>query len=130
MSVVPRCPGDAERIREEDLSADERERLRAEGSIQGVDGPQPSLGALHNVVASIAATLALQIATDHDVALSTFVFDPWGRYLQPIEVAIDPECLCRYWRERGDATALPTLRWGGRAAAIGSSPAAPPRSLW
>ena len=104
------CRGvlDAERIREENLPADERRRLRAEGYIQGVDRAQPSIAALNSVGASIAATLALQLATDHEVALSTLIFDPWELYLQPIEVAIDPECLCRHWRGRADATALPT----------------------
>lgn len=99
----------AERIREENLPADERERLRAEGYIQGVDGPQPSLAALNNVAASIAATLALQLATDRDSGLSAFILDPWELYLQPIEMTIDPECLCRHWRGRADATTLPTL---------------------
>ena len=105
------CRGvlDAERIREENLPEDEREQLRAEGYIQGVDGPQPSLAALNTVAASIAATLALQLATDHDVALSAFIFDPWELYLQPIELAIDPGCHCRHWRGCADAAPLPTL---------------------
>lgn len=105
------CRGvlDAGRIREENLPVNERERLRAEGYIQGVEGPQPSLAALNNVAASIAAMLALQLATDHEVALSTFIFDPWELYLQPIDVAIDTECVCRHWRGRADAAALPTL---------------------
>ncbi len=105
------CRGvlDAGRIREENLPPDERDRLRAEGYIQGVDEPQPSLAALNNVAASIGATLALQLATDHQVALPTFIFDPWELYLQPVETAVDPDCLCRHWRGRADAVPLPTL---------------------
>ena len=105
------CRGvlDAERIRAENLPAEERKRLEAEGYVQGVTEPQPSLAALNNVAASLAATIALQLATDNEVPASSFIVDPWELYLQPMEVEIDPGCVCQRWRGRGDTAAIPTL---------------------
>ena len=105
------CRGvlDAERIRAENLPSEERLRLEAEGYIQGVLQPQPSLAALNHVAASFAATIALELATDNDVPAGSFIVDAWELYLQPMDVDIDPACVCRHWRGRGDSAAIPTL---------------------
>jgi molybdopterin-synthase adenylyltransferase len=105
------CRGvlDAERIRAENLPEAERKRLEVEGYVQGIGEPQPSLAALNNLAASIAATIALQLATDNEVSMSFFIVDPWELYLQPIDAEIDVNCVCRRWRGRGDDGELPVL---------------------
>jgi molybdopterin/thiamine biosynthesis adenylyltransferase len=105
------CRGvlDAERIRVENLPDAERNRLEAEGYVQGIGVPQPSLAALNYVAAAMTATIVLQLSTDNAVSAGSFIVDPWELYLQPMDAVVDHGCLCRLWRGRGDSVALRTL---------------------
>jgi molybdopterin-synthase adenylyltransferase len=54
---------DAARIRAETLEAGERAKLQAEGYIEGVDEPAPSVISLNSTVASLAVTLLIGMLT-------------------------------------------------------------------
>ena len=105
------CRGalDAEAIREEGLPLNERERLAAEGYIQGVPDPQPSLAPLNAFAASFAALTALRLVSSEPIVSPSAILDPWELYAQLTPAPIDPGCLCQRWRGRADAVAMPFL---------------------
>ncbi len=93
---------DAERIREENLPAAERKRLAAEGYVQGLQQPQPSLAALNYVAAGSAAIAMLRLYSGQPTVFATAIFDSWEQYTQVRNGEINPDCVCRLWRGRAD----------------------------
>lgn len=105
------CRGilDPARIRAENLPPEERERLIAEGYVQGIDGPQPSLAALNFLAASLAAMAALQLVAERAAPDAGYVLDPWEGYIQAFDFAVDANCVCARWRGRADEEQLAVL---------------------
>lgn len=99
----------ADRIREELLPPAERERLAAEGYVQGLRGAQPSLAPLNGIAASAAVLAAVRLFDSDSFSSVGYLFDPWEQYLQDIEAAINPDCVCQQWRLLGDTLPLPSL---------------------
>jgi hypothetical protein len=94
---------DADAIRAENLPPDERVRLAAEGYIQGLPGPQPSLTPLNYCAASLAALIILRLLSGQPVVSHSFIADPWELYMQFLNESVRPDCLCQQWRGRADS---------------------------
>jgi hypothetical protein len=99
------CRGDVldpDRIREENLPAAERARLAAEGYVQGLSDPQPSLAALNCLAAACAATTMLRLYSGQALPSTTAIFDAWEQYAQARSYDIKAGCLCGSWRGQAD----------------------------
>lgn len=93
---------DPERIREENLPPAELKKLAAEGYVQGVPSPQPSLAALNYLAASAAAVTMLRLYSEQPVAYSTVIIDVWEQYCQTRDFEILRDCICHSWRGEAD----------------------------
>jgi hypothetical protein len=92
----------ADRIREENLPAGERARLAAEGYVQGLEGPQPSLASLNYFAASLTVLTAIRLYSGQPLVSQTFILDPWEQYVQTASDDVNPDCICHDWRGLAD----------------------------
>jgi len=92
----------ADRIREENLPANERARLAAEGYVQGLEGPQPSLASLNYFAASLIVLTAIRLYSGQPLISLSFILDPWEQYFQAGSGDINPDCICHDWRGLAD----------------------------
>jgi molybdopterin/thiamine biosynthesis adenylyltransferase len=93
---------DSQAIYEENLPADERARLAAEGYIQGVGQPQASLTPLNYFAAALALLTMTHLYSGQPVHDASIVFDAWEQFVHPLDSAIDPSCICSQWRGQAD----------------------------
>jgi molybdopterin-synthase adenylyltransferase len=95
----------------EALPREERERLREEGYVQGVDERAPSVISLNSTVASLAVTEFLRMATGWGDGTSAphLIYNAIERTVRLAEYASAPTCWChvRYDYARGDGNGLP-----------------------
>lgn len=105
------CRGalDANRIRAENLPLDELQAELAEGYVQGVGQPVPSVAALNGFAASVAALVLLRLCTEAGVVETGAIVDGWELYVQLQPASIDPRCPCRSWRGQADRVMLPMV---------------------
>ena len=69
---------DSQAIYEENLQAEERRQLAAEGYVQGLDGPQPSLTPLNYFASAAAIVTLLRLYSGQPVPAASVVFDVSG----------------------------------------------------
>jgi len=93
---------DSQAIYAENLPAKERRQLAAEGYVQGLDAPQPSLTPLNYVASAAAAITLLRLYSGQPVAAASVVFDVWEQFVHPLGTNVDPTCICSQWRGRAD----------------------------
>lgn len=95
---------DPKRIRLENLPAQERKRLVAEGYGADVDAPVPSIAALNGMAASMTALALLRLHSPRGVLDEVVIMDGWEWYAQI--AATRPPCgMCASWRRHGDRIA-------------------------
>ena len=93
---------DSQAIYEENLSAEDRRQLAAEGYVQGLDGPQPSLTALNYLASSVAVVTLVRIYSGQPIPAASVVFDVWEQFVHPLRADVDLTCICSQWRGRAD----------------------------
>jgi molybdopterin-synthase adenylyltransferase len=93
---------DSQAIYEENLPADDRRRLAAEGYVQGLDGPQPSLTALNYLASSMAVVTLARLYSGQPIPAASVVFDVWEQFVHPLRAEVDHTCICSQWRGRAD----------------------------
>jgi molybdopterin-synthase adenylyltransferase len=105
------CEGvlDAATIRAENLPPAERASLAAEGYVQGVEGPQPSLAPLNTFAASLAMLTLLRLWSRGGAVSTRTIADGWEQYFADAASETLPSCPCHEWRAMGDAVPLPCL---------------------
>jgi molybdopterin/thiamine biosynthesis adenylyltransferase len=86
----------------ENLPPSERERLFAEGYVQGLPEPQPSLAAVNYLAAALAVTTALRLLSGDRLPDTDFIVDAWEQYWHPVRRDVRPDCVCSNWRGRAD----------------------------
>lgn len=102
----------SELLRVENLPVSERDRLAAEGYVQGEQGPAPSLAPLNQMASSVALITALRVLAGGGEESARWVADAWGQYSMRMPADVRPDCICRAWRGRGDSVPLPVLPEG------------------
>lgn len=98
----------SDRIREENLPSEERRSLAREGYVVGEPGPQPSLAPLNHFAASQAALTSLRMVTE-SLPSTWFIVDGWEGYVQTLDDAVNPGCVCAQWRGLADGGTLALL---------------------
>jgi molybdopterin-synthase adenylyltransferase len=93
---------DSQVIYEENLPPDARQRLAAEGYVQGLAQHQPSLTPLNYFAGAAAVLIMLKLQSGQPVIAASVVFDAWEQFVQPLRAEPDPACICQQWRGRGD----------------------------
>jgi hypothetical protein len=93
---------DSQAIYEENLPAEDRRRLAAEGYVQGLDGPQPSLTALNYLASSVAVVMLTKLYSGQPIFNASVVFDVWEQFVHPLRAEVDLTCICSQWRGRAD----------------------------
>lgn len=94
------CRGvlNAERIRAENLPEEERSRLTAEGYVQSLAQPVPSIAALNFFAASAAALAMLKVCAGVGESSSGLIIDGYEGYVQTLDSPVVPGCVCHEWR--------------------------------
>jgi hypothetical protein len=92
----------ADRIREENLPADERSRLAIEGYVQGIQEPQPSLAPVNTLAASLAALSILHLISGQALPHASVIVDVWEQFVQPLRADVVADCICHQWRSQAD----------------------------
>jgi molybdopterin/thiamine biosynthesis adenylyltransferase len=100
---------DSQAIYEENLPRSERDKLAREGYVQAIQGPQPSVIPLNYFGAAAATTTALRLSSGQPVPSLSVVFDAWEQYVHHLPANVDPECICKEWRGKGDAVPIAYL---------------------
>lgn len=77
-------------IYEENLPADERARLAAEGYVQGVGEPQASLTPLNYLAGALALLTMIRMYSGQPVHAASVVFDAWEQFVHPLDSKVDP----------------------------------------
>ena len=87
----------AERIRAENLPAEERRKLAQEGYLVGLEGAEPSVTGLTVFGAGMMASALLGVLSlDSDLLWDTWLFDALlGDAPKPRQVPVDPDCICQ-----------------------------------
>lgn len=93
---------DSQAIYEENLPAYDRQRLAAEGYVQGLNEPQPSLTALNYLASSMAIITMIRLYSGQGIPDASVVFDVWEQFVHPLRTEVDPACICSQWRGRAD----------------------------
>ena len=89
-------------IYEENLPAEERRQLAAEGYVQGLEVPQPSLTSLNYLASSVAVVTLVRLYSGQPVPAESVVFDVWEQFVHPLRAEVDLKCICSQWRGRAD----------------------------
>jgi len=89
-------------IYEENLPNEEREKLAAEGYVQGFGQRQPSLAPLNYFASALALLILVRLYSGQAMTTASLVFDGWEQYVHPLGVEVDSKCICSTWRGRGD----------------------------
>src|SRR5260370_6512996 len=100
---------DSQAIYEENLPPDERQRLAAEGYVQGFDRPQPSLTPLNYLASAVAILTLVRLYSGQPVPAASVVFDAWEQFVHPLRAEVDPTCICSQWRGCADDVPVPFL---------------------
>jgi molybdopterin/thiamine biosynthesis adenylyltransferase len=100
---------DSQVIYEENLPLDARQRLAAEGYVQGLAQHQPSLTPLNYFAGAAAVLILVKLHSGQPVVAASVVFDAWEQFVQPLRAEPDPTCICQQWRGRGDSVPVPFL---------------------
>jgi hypothetical protein len=93
---------DSQAIYEENLPSEERQRLAAEGYVQGLGQPQPSLTPLNYLASAVAAVTLVKLYSGQPISSASVVFDVWEQFVHPLRAEADPTCICSQWRGRAD----------------------------
>jgi molybdopterin-synthase adenylyltransferase len=93
---------DSQTIYEENLPAKERRQLAAEGYVQGLDVPHPSLTSLNYLASAVAVITLVRLYSGQPVPAASVVFDAWEQFVHPLRADVDPTCICRHWRGQAD----------------------------
>jgi molybdopterin/thiamine biosynthesis adenylyltransferase len=100
---------DSQAIYEENLPQSERDKLAHEGYVQAVTGPQPSVIPLNYFGAAAATTTSLRLLSGQPVPSASVVFDAWEQYVHRLNADVDPLCICKEWRGKGDSVQIAYL---------------------
>jgi molybdopterin-synthase adenylyltransferase len=101
---------DSQAIYEENLPVEERRQLAAEGYVQGLDGPQPSLTSLNYLASAMAIVTLLRVYSGQPVPAASVVFDVWEQFVHPLRTEVDPGCICSQWRGHADDVSIAFLQ--------------------
>jgi hypothetical protein len=101
---------DSERIRAESLPSEEQEALRGEGYLLGIDEAAPSVVTLTTLVAALAGTWFIQLATDFMGEAGDFSrqnYDLLSGTVRRGRIEPQGRCVCQSVKGRGSLAALP-----------------------
>lgn len=105
---------DSRTIYEENLPAQEREKLATEGYVQGLGQHQPSLAPLNYLASALGVLTMIHLYSGEALPTMSTVFDAWEQYVHPLPDEVDPECVCAAWRGKADTLPIAFLPDSGR----------------